>query len=735
LRRLSALFFLYSLFVVSQTKITCEQWNRSFSKIDNFDDQLKFCQKSVPQVDKKCAVEIYTTLADIYADSQKQDSANFYFDKAELLSKKLNQNELIAYVLSKKANYLTGNDYNLDKATKLLEEAKKLFSGYKQSEKKLDYYDAKASLEDQKGNYNLAINYCDSVIIFEKKRDKTVELGWVYHNKGVYYFNLSEYEKAVKNLLYAAQLKEKLNENDTANTYYVLGSCYESWGFLDTSAKYYEKAITSSKKKGYEYVQLVSYIGLAGVYRDLKKHDLGLKTINAALSILNKNENPKEYSQILCEKGWILLEKDKDFFNAEKNYLEAHKYALLSEDDDVTFYNLQSLLLFYIKNRDFKKAKPFISLLEEVATRCNTVTHDIQMHKLLWKYYDGIGDYKSSYVNLKKFYRLDDSINKISIKTKVADLEKKYDTQKKELTISNLSKKQVIQKAEIEKSKFRQMLYLSLFLLLLGLLIAGLLVFKKLQKQKEQLAVAHNELTVSNEKLNELNTIKNRLFSIISHDLRSMLIPFQRSGKLLKHFVDTKEEKLALQLATELDKNSHGLSNSLDNLLNWSLEQMNGYKSKPVEIVVKKELEEIISVYQQQAHYKNTSIKVIENEEVVMLFDKGAFHVIFRNLIGNAIKYTQNGEITVLFERNLNEIHCSVSDTGVGMTDAQVKNAFNLDENKSNAGTQGEKGTGIGLNLVHRFVTIHKGTIRLVSEIGKGTKFEMTFPITTFNEK
>ena len=115
-----------------------------------------------------------------------------------------------------------------------------------------------------------------------------------------------------------------------------------------------------------------------------------------------------------------------------------------------------------------------------------------------------------------------------------------------------------------------------------------------------------------------------------------------------------------------------------------------------------------------------------------MKFDKGAFHVIFRNIIGNSLKYTENGTIKIEVVKDVNSLKFYIIDTGIGMTAEQLESMFKLEENKTTIGTQGEKGTGIGLNLVYRFVTMHQGKINVSSEKRIGTKFELFFPIITF---
>ena len=208
-----------------------------------------------------------------------------------------------------------------------------------------------------------------------------------------------------------------------------------------------------------------------------------------------------------------------------------------------------------------------------------------------------------------------------------------------------------------------------------------------------------------------------------------MIIPFQRSGRMLKHYIENEDYEKTLVFSQELQKKSEGLSSMLDNLLSWSIDQMNGYKMNPELLYVKQELEGLKLSFDQQARFKNTKISIEGNEEIALTFDKGAFHIIFRNLIGNALKYTENGSIRVVLKRELDALKCSVIDTGIGMSKEQLDHLFSIENKESRVGTNGEKGTGLGLSLVYRFLTMNGGSIQVSSDNRVGTKFDLSFPL------
>lgn len=717
----------------TQSKVNCDNWSKNLSKIISLEEQLHYCNTTLATVDTNCKIEIYNKIAEIYSDNVKEDSTIYYFDKASQLAKKQKEKELLADSYSRKANFLITLQ-KTEEAKLLLEQAKELLNQYPKSKKRIGYYTAMASLSNYESNYLDAIKYNDSNIAIAKYNTLENVIPDSYHNIGLYYFELSDYEKAAKNLLLSVKLKEKSKENDIGNTYYILGCCYERWEQYDTAIKYFNKAIAHSNEQKNYNVSMRTYIRLSKSNRNLKLYDDAKKAIDSAINLAKKIDLKDQYAEAITEKGWLYLQNYKDTLKAEKIFLDGHQAALISNNQSTLFFNLQSLLLLYYAKKEFKKAEPYLDIFERAATACNTLGHTREKHNFFYKYYEGIGDYKEAFSHLKDSYKIKDSINNVAIQTKVADLEKKYDTQKKELEIINLEKEKAAQNVLIEKAEFKQGVFLFLALLLITLLLIGYWIFRKIKLQNEALAIAQKQLKLSNEKLIDLNTVKNRLFSIIAHDLRSMLIPFQRSGKLLKYFIDHNEEDNAIKIANELEKNSNNLSNMLDNLLSWSLNQMNGYSHNPVILSVKSELQEILDGYEQQAIYKQTKLELKFEKDAKVKFDKGAFHVIFRNLIGNALKYTEKGSIRISFEKDFDSLKFYIVDTGVGMTKEQIEKVFQLEKNKTTIGTQGEKGTGIGLNLVYRFVKMNHGTIVVSSEKRIGTQFELTFLISESKE-
>ncbi len=697
----------------------CNEWEEALLENINNADQLKVCWKFIKHAKPPCKIDIYIELGIVHYYEQQIDSSFFYFDKAIALGKKINEEELLSSAYSNKAYFLIEEDED-DKAKPFLKKARNLLKRYPTSPKWRDYLEARENIAIKALDYDAGMSYQDSILKIIKANNLNNDLPQYYHQIGYYQIKTSDYKSAIINFLQAIELKKKYNVlDDVSSSNFLLANCYSRLSQNETACIYYKEAIQNAKDEGNDFNVMLSYLRLGKSQRLLKQYKEASKAIEAASNIAKALNTTSQYAESLIEKGLLSYVYFKDNTKAEAHFKEAINTA---KDALTLFYANQSLITLYFNTNSYSKAKPYLLNLKTLNKAVKTDYHTMSFHRDYATYLENTGQNEAAILNLKKYYKLKDSISSIDLKKEVADLEKKYDTKNKELEIANLNQEKNVQEKQIQEANFKRNLYLFSALLLAFLLLLGLWIYSKLRKQKKALAE-------SNIKLAETNAIKNRLFSIISHDLRGMLIPFQRTGRIIKHHIDKNNTERAVEIATELDKNSQSLSSMLDNLLNWSLNQMNGYAPNPTQISINTELKNIIEGYKQQAIYKNTTINILTKEDITTYIDEGAFHVIFRNLIGNALKFTDNGTIRIDFKNQHNRLYFSVADTGVGMNETQVEKLFSLDDKKSTVGTQGEKGIGLGLNLVYRFVEMNKGTISVSSKERLGTKFEITFPI------
>lgn len=232
------------------------------------------------------------------------------------------------------------------------------------------------------------------------------------------------------------------------------------------------------------------------------------------------------------------------------------------------------------------------------------------------------------------------------------------------------------------------------------------------------------------DELNQLNITKDKFFSIIAHDLKNPFITILGfSELLLSDFSDLTDEEKIFYI-TEMHKSADVSHNLLQNLLQWSRSQTGKIEFNPKKICLFDLALQNIELLHSSARKKEIELinKIVES--VCVNADEDMLNTILRNLLTNAIKFTaKHGLVTVSALVKDKMVEVSVRDTGVGMDDLTKQKLFRLDENITRTGTENETGTGLGLLLCKEFVEKHGGKIIVESELGKGSNFIFTLPV------
>ena len=232
-----------------------------------------------------------------------------------------------------------------------------------------------------------------------------------------------------------------------------------------------------------------------------------------------------------------------------------------------------------------------------------------------------------------------------------------------------------------------------------------------------------------NIQLAELNATKDKFFSIIAHDLRNPFSGILGFSDLLVNSTREYSSQEISQYAGFINQAAQNAYKLLENLLEWARAQTGKIEFKPLETDLNKLVLDIISLLENSAKAKNISINNQVSANLFVFADVNMLNTILRNLITNAIKFTQtNGQITLSSLVQNNEVIITVSDTGVGIDSDTLAKLFNISEKVSHLGTNDEKGTGLGLLLCKEFVLKHGGKIWVESELGKGSDFKFSLP-------
>jgi signal transduction histidine kinase len=226
--------------------------------------------------------------------------------------------------------------------------------------------------------------------------------------------------------------------------------------------------------------------------------------------------------------------------------------------------------------------------------------------------------------------------------------------------------------------------------------------------------------------LDELNKFKDKIFSVLSHDLSGPVHSLSMLLTLLEeNFISEKEFN---ELKPEVHKQLNAVTFLLDNLLQWSRSNITG------KMVAKQEKVDLFTIadenknlIQSSADRKNVTITNNIPQHLTATADSGQIDIVIRNLLANALKFTKaGGKITLSGVSDGDHVKISITDTGIGMSREQLDKLFTASANNYTYGTGGEKGIGLGLLLCYDFVKANHGSIEAKSELGSGSSFIVT---------
>jgi len=254
---------------------------------------------------------------------------------------------------------------------------------------------------------------------------------------------------------------------------------------------------------------------------------------------------------------------------------------------------------------------------------------------------------------------------------------------------------------------------------------------KKIKEQQEELNKQNLELLNLNKNLTDINSEKNKFFSIVAHDLRAPIGNFKTLIDELINYYEDMNEVERLDVIQQIKSSSINTYNLLEDLLEWAKSQMSESSFDKMEHDIVELIKACIKI--NETTLSNKSINLIFNhpgQSLLLHFDYNLIKSAILNLISNAIKFSNLGcNIEINIIKTNNDALISVKDNGIGMTQEQIETLFILSKKKSQIGTKGEIGSGLGLILVKGIVEKHNGKIWINSEINKGTTFTFSLPL------
>jgi signal transduction histidine kinase len=438
-------------------------------------------------------------------------------------------------------------------------------------------------------------------------------------------------------------------------------------GKLDSALFFFNKSMMLAKAihDNYMVIDLLSNIGLS--YKHKKNNTLALQYFDSSLKF-NEQYNDKN-----------LMIFSTLYNNIGATWSQAGKY--------------EQAQLAFNKSIDYAK-------------QANMVSIEIENYKNLAEMFGMVPDYKQQVNYLEKYHHLKDSIFTTDNTNQLTQLEADYQIQKKNASI-------IAEQANAARSKVERNISLVIGAAVLLVLILLFFFYEKMKRSSKKIEEQKIELE-------NLNAVKDRLFSIISHDLRNPMVALNTYLSLADNPATSAEKKLRYKNQTQQAINQ--TSSLLDNLLAWANMQVR--KTEPAISFVNlgECIDDALNDVQAQAEQKE--ITFIKNIEVTAA--SGDVHILeiaLRNIISNAIKFSPNGSKIAISTYLSDSKPCiEVQDEGIGMTPTQLNNLLQ-NNTDSNVGTKGEKGSGLGIFLVKSLLDQINSTLQIESIEGAGSKF------------
>lgn len=578
-----------------------------------------------------------------------------------------------------------------------------------------------------KGDYLKAGEYMQQNLAYYEQLKDSLNMAYTLNNLGLNYLYAEEWLLSSESFLRAIRIKEALiqggsstsSETDLASSLINLAITYDNQSDTTNAERYFTLALDEATvvKDTANVARAKNGLGNISITKGSYEQALFyFREIEAVFESINDLYSlGKLYNNLaLC-------------YTELGNYQQTVIYAQRAIDTNIEIGNRQSeglgqmyLGLGYLRLGRPNEAVRTSQIALEIGLELDSKSIISGSYKNLYEAHQELGNMQKALEYSLLYHEVEKALYSIERAKQIEELSARYEADKRAAQIEQLGKEKQLQALMLSKANAERNLFLVLLISAVLFILLAYYFYRKIAQSKTQ-------LSLKNQELEKLNNTKDRFFAIISHDLRGHISAFQGSGRLLRHFMAKKDEAKLEAVSSEIDKNANNLSHLLDNLLQWSLDQLHGYEQKPEVMEVKTVIDELLDTFQPLIEAKRLEMKVDVDLTHRVRADRGSLYVILRNLMANAIKFTEAGSILIFSKKEGTELILGVRDTGIGIPPEIRDQLFEINENKIRRGTQNEKGTGLGLHLVFEFTKMNGGRIELESEEEVGTTFLIYF--------
>ncbi|SHO60587.1 tetratricopeptide repeat protein [Algoriphagus zhangzhouensis] len=573
--------------------------------------------------------------------------------------------------------------------------------------------------------WDSAYHYLSQADSIARSLNEENKIGKIANLFGTLYYVEGDYVESMKHFTIANEIFNKTQ--DVSGISYALngrGLISLSQNELEEAIDVFNRCININKSLGDTYGVGKNYFNRSIAESDLGQFDKAHKSIDLALEYLNDHKDRVIYTMTLNRAGKIYFDEGKldeseeyynrvlDYPGTLTNWANAFAYSGLAEIE--------------LAKGNTRKALDLGEIAQGYVDKTRGYWDKGRLAKTLMSVYEDLGQYDEALTNSKLYKAYSDSLYSENKNAEISYLQ---------LLLANADNQNLKQEKVLAENsaEFNRKFTIILTIVLIGLII-GFILYGRVIKEKEKinqvLLEKQNEIQVQNEKLEAINEEKNKLFSILSHDLKA---PINSVKQLLeleeKGVLDEEEQKSARKL---LIKQVSDTDQMLRKLLRWSHAQLDGILTNRTPTNLSEIVNEEVDQLDYQTISKNINIDAsLTFDSLHVLVDPQQVRIILQNCLQNSIKFSNpNSEIKVWNSHHDDEeyVNLHIKDEGIGISDEKLSEIFSqVVRVKSTEGTQKEKGTGLGLLLVRQFMEKNQGHIQIQSKPGEGTEIILSF--------
>jgi signal transduction histidine kinase len=597
------------------------------------------------------------------------------------------------------------------------------------------YY--RALIFTQRNDYFNAIDNYDKSRKYYLQISDTLGVAKVSNSIGLIEIKRGNYTVGLQNSLSAIDIFEKQNLFDElSSAYNNLAEAYFKTNQIDKAIDFNFKALDVRKKISDRDGIITSTKNIADLYSLRKEYRKSIEYYEKVLEMLNPTKDQNLRGEILPKLGSEYL-KFKEYDKASEYLVEGLKYNRKQNNEEGILMALNAIGNLNLQKRKVKLAEIQLNEAYSIAQKIDNKPALLENYKLHIALDSTRGYYQNAFFWQNKYYDLKDELLKINQPVFPVD------TEPLDLNTSNLIEEEIGNFEEEDNSNKTIKTWLNNPLIIYGaiaatailltLLLLNYLKSKKYREtiieQKEKLKqeqIRSEAILEQAHHLEEVNQVKDKLFSIVSHDLKDSISSIKAFLDLLKEDSISKEE--FRELIPELSENANNASSLLFNLLNWSKSQMQNLEPNPELFNIQDVFHTKMALVEQKVEDKRI-VLIDESQRDFVYADKSMVEIVIQNLITNAVKFSRTGDVITVSNQDVNgKALICVEDTGVGISEENIKKLFNANKNFTTVGTKNEKGTGLGLTIAKDLVELNNGRIWVESTVNVGSKFFIELP-------